>query len=41
MGRTILALEVGEQRPSIYLDLESDADRAFGPDGLDMLLELR
>ncbi|SCW87820.1 AAA domain-containing protein [Rhizobium mongolense subsp. loessense] len=28
MGRTILALEVGEQRPPIYLDLESDADRA-------------
>ncbi|MFA1627019.1 AAA family ATPase [Rhizobium mongolense] len=28
MGKTTLALEVGEQRPSIYLDLESDADRA-------------
>lgn len=28
VGKTTLALEVGEQRPSIYLDLESDADRA-------------
>ncbi|WP_183929531.1 ATP-binding protein [Rhizobium mongolense] len=28
VGKKPLALEVGEQRPSIYLDLESDADRA-------------
>ena len=28
VGKTTLALEVGEQRSSIYLDLESDADRA-------------
>ncbi|EJN02357.1 putative ATPase (AAA+ superfamily) [Phyllobacterium sp. YR531] len=28
VGKTTLALEVAEQRPSIYLDLESDADRA-------------
>ncbi len=28
VGKTTLALEIGEQRPSIYLDLESDADRA-------------
>ncbi|TDW28241.1 hypothetical protein EV128_109156 [Rhizobium azibense] len=28
VGKTTLALEIGEQRPSIYLDLESDSDRA-------------
>ncbi|OWV96070.1 ATPase [Rhizobium sp. R72] len=28
VGKTTLALEIGEQRPSTYLDLESDADRA-------------
>ncbi|WP_037089271.1 ATP-binding protein [Rhizobium sp. 42MFCr.1] len=28
VGKTTLAFEIGEQRPSIYLDLESDADRA-------------
>lgn len=28
VGKTTLALAIGEQRPSIYLDLESDADRA-------------
>lgn len=28
VGKTTLALEIGEHRPSIYLDLESDADRA-------------
>ena len=28
VGKTTLALEIGETRPSIYLDLESDADRA-------------
>ncbi len=28
VGKTTLALEMGEQYPSIYLDLESDADRA-------------
>jgi predicted AAA+ superfamily ATPase len=28
VGKTTLALEIGKQRPSIYLDLESDADRA-------------
>jgi predicted AAA+ superfamily ATPase len=28
VGKTTLALEVAERRPSIYLDLESDADRA-------------
>lgn len=28
VGKTTLALEVAEARPSIYLDLESDADRA-------------
>ena len=28
MGKTTLALEIAEARPSIYLDLESDADRA-------------
>jgi hypothetical protein len=28
VGKTTLAQEIGEQRPSIYLDLESDADRA-------------
>jgi len=28
VGKTTLALEIGERRPSIYLDLESDADRA-------------
>ncbi len=28
VGKTTLALEIAEQRPAIYLDLESDADRA-------------
>lgn len=28
VGKTTLALAIGEHRPSIYLDLESDADRA-------------
>lgn len=28
VGKTTLALEIGARRPSIYLDLESDADRA-------------
>lgn len=28
VGKTTLALEIAEARPSIYLDLESDADRA-------------
>lgn len=28
VGKTTLALEIADQRPSIYLDLESDADRA-------------
>lgn len=28
VGKTTLALTMGEHRPSIYLDLESDADRA-------------
>jgi uncharacterized protein len=28
VGKTTLALEIAEQRPSIYLDLESDSDRA-------------
>ncbi|KAA0693635.1 ATP-binding protein [Neorhizobium sp. P12A] len=28
VGKTTLALEISETRPSIYLDLESDADRA-------------
>lgn len=28
VGKTTLALAVGEQRPSLYLDLESEADRA-------------
>lgn len=28
VGKTTLALETGKARPSIYLDLESDADRA-------------
>lgn len=28
VGKTTLALDIGEKRPSIYLDLESDADRA-------------
>ncbi len=28
VGKTTLALMMGERRPSIYLDLESDADRA-------------
>jgi uncharacterized protein len=28
VGKTTLALEIGETRPSLYLDLESDADRA-------------
>ena len=28
VGKTTLAHEIGEQRPSLYLDLESDADRA-------------
>ncbi|MEN8685353.1 AAA family ATPase, partial [Marivita sp.] len=27
VGKTTLALEVAAQRPSIYLDLERDADR--------------
>lgn len=28
VGKTTLALKIGEDRPSLYLDLESDADRA-------------
>lgn len=28
VGKTTLALEIGETRPSLYLDLESEADRA-------------
>jgi len=28
VGKTTLAREIGEERPSLYLDLESDADRA-------------
>ncbi|MGL3609054.1 ATP-binding protein [Rhizobium sp. G187] len=28
VGKTTLAIEVGESRPSVYLDLESEADRA-------------
>lgn len=28
VGKTTLALEIGKTRPSLYLDLESDADRA-------------
>ncbi|MER8523362.1 AAA family ATPase [Mesorhizobium sp. M0622] len=28
VGKTTLALEIAETRPSIYLDLESDADKA-------------
>ncbi len=28
VGKTTLAHEIGEERPSLYLDLESDADRA-------------
>ena len=28
VGKTTLALEIGDLRPSIYLDLESDSDRA-------------
>lgn len=28
VGKTTLALTIGDQRPSIYLDLESDSDRA-------------
>ena len=28
VGKTTLALEIGEQQPSIYLDLENDEDRA-------------
>lgn len=28
MGKTTLALDISQTRPSIYLDLESDADRA-------------
>ncbi|MDP9810827.1 putative AAA+ superfamily ATPase [Rhizobium tibeticum] len=28
VGKTTLALDIGQTRPSIYLDLESDADRA-------------
>ena len=28
VGKTTLALEIAESRPSIYLDLDSDADRA-------------
>ena len=27
VGKTTLALEIGEQRPSVYLDLQRDADR--------------
>ena len=27
VGKTTLALEIGETRPSLYLDLESEADR--------------
>ena len=32
VGKTTLAIEIGETRPSIYLDLESDADRARLPE---------
>ncbi len=28
VGKTTLALHIAEDQPSIYLDLESDADRA-------------
>jgi predicted AAA+ superfamily ATPase len=28
VGKTTLALEIGDTRPSLYLDLESNADRA-------------
>ena len=28
VGKTTLALEIGEQQPSVYLDLENDEDRA-------------
>jgi len=28
VGKTTLALEIGEKRPSVYLDLEDEADRA-------------
>jgi uncharacterized protein len=28
VGKTTLAIEIGETRPSVYLDLESDTDRA-------------
>ena len=28
VGKTTLAMDIAELRPSIYLDLESDADRA-------------
>jgi predicted AAA+ superfamily ATPase len=28
VGKTTLALKIGDTRPSIYLDLESSADRA-------------
>jgi predicted AAA+ superfamily ATPase len=28
VGKTTLARDIGEMRPSLYLDLESDADRA-------------
>ena len=28
VGKTTLALDIGEQRPSVYLDLEREADRA-------------
>lgn len=28
VGKTTLAMDIAERRPSIYLDLESDADRA-------------
>ncbi|MBP9061758.1 MAG: AAA family ATPase, partial [Rhodoferax sp.] len=28
VGKTTLALEVARQRPSLYLDLESERDRA-------------
>ena len=28
VGKTTLALEIGKTRPSLYLDLESETDRA-------------
>ena len=34
VGKTTLALEIGEQRPSIYLDLESETKAKLSePDG--------